>query len=92
LHATLEVEVVIYFLDCGIVREAIEEFNVPRRVSTESGVVMAGGIGVVILIFGGVCAYPMPGTSTTVRIRTNACTVICMNLKRSFMVWLSPVS
>jgi len=33
-----------------------KNFNVPRLVSTESGVVMDGGMGVVIFIFGAVCA------------------------------------
>ena len=33
-----------------------KNFSVPRRVSTLPGVVMDGGIGVVIFIFGLVCA------------------------------------
>jgi hypothetical protein len=40
----------------GVVRKAVRNFRVPRRVSTESGVVIFGGMSVVIFIFGAVCA------------------------------------
>jgi len=37
-----------------------KNFSVPRLVSTESGVVMEDGMGVVIFIFGGVCEFAVP--------------------------------
>jgi hypothetical protein len=50
--------------------------NVPRRVSTLSGVVMAGGMSVVIFIFGAVCACAVvtasPQESAAIRIRVRA--------------------
>ena len=56
INTTRAVEVVIDLFDRGLVGRPSENLNVPMRVSTLSGVVMNGGIGVVIFIFGLVCA------------------------------------